>query len=249
MNPLDKEQHKPDMEIAGPRVHFLSYQSAEQWAWAGAVTLAAELRRALEQRPRARLLLSGGSTPGPVYQALSRAPLEWSRIDVALVDERWLRPDDPDSNSHLVHATLLQDKAAGARFETLTRTGRSVEEAVAAANLHANQVPDAVVLGMGGDGHTASLFPGMLGLEQALASPTAYVAVDASGCPGAGPWPRRISLTPAGLEPARMRLLLIRGEQKRRLFERAMDGTDPLELPIRLAFTTPGARLRVHWCP
>src|SRR3546814_16460682 len=89
----------------------------------------------------------------------------------------------------------------------------------------------------------------MLGLDQALASPTAYVAVDASGCPGSGPWPRRISLTPAGLEPSRMRLLLIRGEHKRRLFERAMDGTDPLELPIRLAFTTPGARLRVPSCP
>src|SRR3546814_11716359 len=89
----------------------------------------------------------------------------------------------------------------------------------------------------------------MLGLDQALASPTAYVAVDASGCPGSGPWPRRISLTPAGLEPSRMRLLLIRGEHKRRLFERAMDGTDPLELPIRLAFTHPAARLRVHWCP
>src|SRR3546814_17033745 len=76
---------------------------------------------------------------------------------------------------------------------------------------------------MGDDGHTASLFPGMLGLDQALASPTAYVAVDASGCPGSGPWPRRISLTPAGLEPSRMRLLLIRGEHKRRLFERAME--------------------------
>src|SRR3546814_19583653 len=93
--------------------------------------------------------------PISVYGALSRGPLEWSRIDVALVDERWRRPDDPDSNSHLVHATLLQDKAAKARFETLTRTGRSVEEAVAAANLHANLVPDAVVLGMGDDGHTA----------------------------------------------------------------------------------------------
>src|SRR5690606_24597648 len=159
--------------------------------------------------------------PGPVYQALARAPLEWSRIDVALVDERWLLPDDPDSNAHLVRGTLLQDQAACARFETLTRSGRSVEEAVASANLHANQVPDAVVLGMGADGHPASLFPCMLGLEQALASPNAYTAVDAKGCPGAGPWPRRISLTPAGLAPARMRLLLIRGEHKRRLFERA----------------------------
>ncbi len=243
------EQARPDLDVAGPRVHFLAWQSAEQWAWAGAVTIAAELRRALELQPRARLLLSGGKTPAPVYQALSRAPLAWDRVDVALVDERWLQPDDPDSNSHLVRATLLQDRAAAARFETLTRTGRSIEEAVAAANLHASQVADVVTLGMGDDGHTASLFPGMRGLEQAIASPSAYVSVDATGCPGAGPWPRRISLTPSGLAPSRTRLLLIRGEHKRSLFERAADGLDPLELPVRLAFTTPGARLRVHWAP
>jgi 6-phosphogluconolactonase len=239
----------PDVDVAGPRVHFLAWQSAEQWAWAGAVTIAAELRRALELRPRARLLLSGGKSPAPVYEALSRAPLAWDRVDVALVDERWLQPDDPDSNSHLVRTTLLQDKAAKARFETLTRTGRSIEEAVAAANLHASQPADVVTLGMGDDGHTASLFPGMRGLEQALTSRNAYLAVDAAGCPGAGPWARRISLTPAGLAPSRTRLLLIRGEHKRRLFERAADGDDVAELPIRLAFTTPGARLRVHWAP
>src|SRR3546814_15169099 len=88
----------------------------------------------------------------------------------------------------------------------------------------------------------------MLGLDQALASPTAYVAVDASGCPGSGPWPRRISLTPAGLEPSRMRLLPIRGEHKRRLFERAMAGTDPQGPPITLAFNTTVARQRGHSC-
>ena len=85
--------------------------------------------------------------------------------------------------------------------------------------------------------------------QAAIASANAYVSVNASGCPGSGPWPRRVSLTPAGLAPAHARLLLIRGEAKRELFERALDGEDVLELPIRLTFLTPGAPLLVHWAP
>jgi 6-phosphogluconolactonase len=85
-------------------------------------------------------------------------------------------------------------------------------------------------------------------LEQALASPASYVAVDAGGCPGAGPWPRRISLTPAGLAPAATRVLLLHGEDKRQGFERALAGTDPRDMPVRIAFTTPGATLDVYWC-
>jgi len=104
------------------------------------------------------------------------------------------------------------------------------------------------VLGMGGDGHTASLFPGMHGLDAALTSHESYVAVDASGCPGAGAWLRRISLTPAGLAPANSRILLLRGADKRVVFEQALAGTDPHELPVRIAFTTPGATLDVYWC-
>jgi 6-phosphogluconolactonase len=231
------------------RVQFNAYESAQQWAWASAVAMAAELRRTLEHAPRARLLLSGGKTPAPVYRALARAPLDWSRIDVGLVDERWLQPDDSDSNAYLVRDTLLKDHAATAHFETMTRLGRSIEDVVATANLHARQTPSVLTLGMGDDGHTASLFPRMRGLEQALASRNAYVAVDATGCPGAGAWSRRISLTPAGLAPAKMRLLLIRGDGKRALFERALAGDDVAAMPIRLAIAAPGPRLLVHWCP
>ncbi len=228
-------------------VHRYEHRNDEAWAYAGAVAIAGALQRALAARPRARLLLSGGTTPGPVLRALAQAPLEWERVDVGLVDERWLRPDDRDSNAFLVRATLLRENAAAAHFEPLTRPGRSIEEAVAAANLLARQAPDVVVLGMGGDGHTASLVPGMEGLERALASPAAYVAVNAEGCPGAGPWPLRISATPAGIAPAATRILLLRGLDKQAVFERALAGDDPRELPIRIAFLTPGAALDVYW--
>jgi len=230
-------------------VEFQSFQDSTQWAWAAAVILAAELRRALAQESRARLLLSGGHTPGPAYAALSRAPLEWDRIDVALVDERWLLPDDPDSNARMVRESLLSDRAAEARFESITAAGRSIEEAVTMANMHAAHPASVVVLGMGEDGQVASLFPGMIGLADALASPRPYEAIDATGCPGAGPWTRRISLTPAGLEPAGSRLLLIRGARKRAMLDQVLAGDDPMEFPVRLAFTTPGAPLRILWCP
>ena len=230
-------------------VELQSFQDGTQWAWAAAVILAGALGRALEAGTRVRLLLSGGDTPGPVYSALARAPLDWARVDVALVDERWLLPDDPDSNARLVRESLLRDAASAARFESITRPGRSIEDAVTAANMHAAQPASAVVLGMGDDGHVASLFPNMIGLADALASPRPYVAVDATGCPGALPWTRRVSLTPAGLAPARTRLLLIRGGHKRALLDRVLAGDDPMDFPARIAFTTPGAPLRVLWAP
>lgn len=231
------------------RVVFHDHADADAWADAAATAITYALGEALRERERARLLLSGGGTPAPVYRALAQADLDWRRVDVGLVDERWLQPDDPDSNARLARETLLQGPAAQAHFQGLTRTGQGIEEAVRVANLHAHQAADVVVLGMGPDGHTASLFPNMRHLADALAAPQAYVAVDASGCPGAGRFARRISLTPAGLAPSHARFLLIRGEAKHALFERATQGDDVRELPIRLAFTTPGASLQVHWAP
>lgn len=232
---------------AGGRYH--AHPDVAHWTREAAGGIATALRLALIERPRARLLLSGGSTPAPVYVALSKLVLDWSRVDVALVDERWLLPDDSDSNARLVRDSLLQNLAAGVRFEPLTRQGRSFDECVSAANMHARQPPAVVVLGMGPDGHTASLFPRMRGLDDALASRMAYVAVDAGGCPGAGNWLRRISLTPAGLAPATTRLLLIRGEDKRALLDRVVAGDDVHEYPVRIVFSTPGATTDVHWCP
>ncbi|MGH8080320.1 MAG: 6-phosphogluconolactonase [Lysobacter sp.] len=224
------------------------HRSTDTWTWACAVAIAAELRRDLVRHPRARLLLSGGTTPAPVYRALSRAPLDWARVDVALVDERWLLPDDPDSNAWLVRQHLLRDNAAAARFEQLTQPGRTLEEAVAFANAHARQNASAAVLGMGEDGHTASLFPDLPALDRVFASKQPYVAIDASGAPGAKQWSKRISLTPTGLAYAQSRFLLIQGQAKREVFRQALASGDAKHWPVLIGMDG-DIGLDVHWCP
>jgi 6-phosphogluconolactonase len=228
-----------------PTLAFHAHADPETWASAIATVVAEALRASPAARPH--LLVSGGHTPGPVFRRLAQAPLDWPSVDVGLVDERWLPPTDPDSNAHLVRENLLRDAARSAHFTGLARTGGPIDAAVEAANAHV-VAADVTLLGMGDDGHTASLFPHMADLDRALATTDPYIAVDAGGCPGAGPWPLRISLTPAGLAPSRMRLLLLRGTSKRDVLKQALAATDPHDFPVRLAFTTPGADLHVHWC-
>ncbi|MFC3549656.1 6-phosphogluconolactonase [Lysobacter cavernae] len=244
------DDHSPTPSSAGhlsSRYVLHAHPNADAWVWAAAVAIAAELRRDLVLRPRVRLLLSGGTTPAPVYAALAKAPLEWDRVDVALVDERWLLPDDPDSNARLVRTHLLQDHAGAARFEPLTSSGRRIEDAVAIANAHAHQAASVAVLGMGEDGHTASLFPGMADLDRALGSRQSYIAVDANGCSGARQWHKRISLTPAGLARTRARLLLLQGARKRAVFEQALASGDVHRWPVLAALGTSDSPLHVHW--
>lgn len=223
------------------------HREASAWASAIADACADALRRDLAAG-RARLLLSGGSTPAPAYEALSHYGLDWAMVRLALVDERWLPPGDADSNATLVRATLMQGRAAPAQLEPILIRDRGLDQSVAEANRHARD-SSVALLGMGPDGHTASLFPGARGLAEALASTQDYVSVDAAGCPGAGQFPLRISLTPAGLARARRRLLLVRGRDKRTLLERALAGSDTLELPVRALFALPGEPLHIHWCP
>lgn len=234
-------------QLISPPV-FHAHDDVDQWVAAVVADTIAALRHDLDRRGQARLLVSGGSTPAPVYRALAKHPLDWAKVEVALVDERWLPAGDPDSNAHLIQETLLTERAAAAHFQAMITSNRNLDEAVRAANEAATPA-SVVLLGMGPDGHTASLFPHMRGLADALACAADYVEVDAGGCSGAGPWSRRISLTPAGLAKAAVRLLLIRGEHKRVVVRRALEGTDPAELPIRTAFSLPGAPLQIHWCP
>ena len=169
-------------------------------------------------------------------------------MSLALVDERWVPPGDPDSNATLVRATLLDGRAAAATLEPLVMPDGTLDDAVRGANRRA-RFASAALLGMGPDGHTASLFPKARGLREALDARADYVSVDAAGCAGAGPWPLRISLTPHGLAKARRRVLLVRGAAKRALLEQALGGDDVEALPVRALFALPGDALQIHWCP
>ena len=239
-------EHVPDPSGA-VRLHV--HRDPHVWTWAAAVAVAADLRRDLELNARTRLLVSGDAMAAPVYQALARAPLDWARVDIGLTDERWLRPDDPDSRAAAVRRDLLRDHAATARFETLTAAGRRIEDALASANAHAQQPAQVAVLTLGDDGRIAGLFPQSLDYPRALASRQAYAVLDASMAPDEAPWARRITLTPDGLARVRARVLLLRGAAQRRLLEESFDpAAGGMPTPLQSLQGT-GTPLQAHWCP
>lgn len=203
------------------------------------------LRQAIEADGRASLLVSGGRSPIPFFEALSSRELDWKRVQVGLVDERWVAPDQDGSNETLVRRHLLQGPAAAASFLGLYQPAASLEEAARLAGraLAALKQPvDVVVLGMGEDGHTASLFPGSPNLAQALAGTCAEPCM-AMLAPVA-PYPR-ISLTWPVLARARLRCLAIQGPGKLETLRQALRA-DPLRMPIR-AFL--GDALEIYWSP
>lgn len=216
----------------------------EQLAGQLAEAAAAGLRADLASRERALLVVSGGSTPVPFFQALAAAELPWERIEVTLADERWVAEDDPDSNARLVREHLLQGPAVAATFVPLTSGHDTPEEGVAevAGRLERLAWPaSVVVLGMGGDGHTASLFPDSPELALALSTAEAAVAVRAPSQPQP-----RLTLSADRLHQARRHLLHITGDDKRAVLARALTGDDTRELPIRAFFSCP---LAVYWAP
>ncbi|HEX7885009.1 MAG TPA: 6-phosphogluconolactonase [Phenylobacterium sp.] len=214
-----------------------SYPRGAVLADAVARAIQTQLTAALRTHGRAGLVATGGRSPGPVYDRLAASTgLDWTRVVVTLSDERCVQADDPHSNARLVRERLLRGPAARAHLLSLWP-----EPAPAA--LAALQPFDAVMLGMGEDGHIASLIPGDPGLEDALTTAEPLRRVPA----GLGKPPvARVTLTLRALANARAIFLLIAGEAKRGVIERALAGED---LPVGRLVSQSKAPIRIFWTP
>jgi 6-phosphogluconolactonase len=212
---------------------LLAFESREDLALAVADALEAVIRDALANRPRARIALSGGGTPGPAYRLLADRALDWSRVDLALVDDRWVAPGEPGSNETLLREAFAQ--ADGAAVHGMWAGGHDAAvDAAAREAVYAALLPfDGMLLGMGSDAHTASWFPGSKGLEDAMSPQASSVlaAIDASGCPGSQVWPHRITLTLPPVASAGWIGLMLTGADKRSVLEAAL-GSPVLDAPI-----------------
>ncbi|HWT96819.1 MAG TPA: 6-phosphogluconolactonase [Terriglobales bacterium] len=208
--------------------------------------LTALLRQGLQMRGKASLAVPGGTTPGPVFDRLADTELDWSHVTVTLTDERWVPATDPASNEHLVRQRLLQRKAQAARLIGLHSAAATPNAGIAEVSARLDALPlpfDAVLLGMGGDGHFASLFPGMAALAEGLALDKATRCV-ANDAPINGQ--SRISLTLPLLLQAKMLLLAVRGADKLAVIERAKT-TSPTDLPIAAVLRQERVPVEIHY--
>ena len=219
---------------------FVEYPDRELMMFSLADQLASDLNMALRQNPRASFSVPGGTTPGQVFDILSGVGLNWAQVSVFLNDERWVDEASPRSNTRLLRERLLRDAAAAAKMIPLYAPADTPEDVLdALATGIAPHLPITVLLlGMGADMHTASLFPGADKLTEALSSHAPVLMAlraDAAGEP-------RITLTAPVLAGAMHIHILITGAEKRTAIEAAAH-LPPLQAPVRVVLDN----ATVHW--
>ncbi|QHF06971.1 6-phosphogluconolactonase [Pseudomonas syringae] len=221
------------------------FDTAQQLADALAEKVAERLKQAISENGLATLVVSGGRSPVAFFQSLATQPLEWSKVVISLADERFVPTEHADSNAGLLQRHLLQGPVAKARFLGLYSVASSVEEAAQAADQALAELPpiDVLILGMGDDGHTASLFPNSPNLSEALdlQGERRCLPMLAPSVPH-----QRLTLTRRLLASARSPILSVSGQAKLDTLRTALAGDDLAEMPVR-AFLNPS--LEIYWCP
>ncbi len=226
-------------------------RDAEDFTQKAVFRIASVLDAAIAERGAATIALAGGSTPGPVYDRLGLCLIEWSRVTATLVDERWTPEHRPDSNARLVRESLLAGPARACRFVAFRRAGPTPQAAAERLDRAFRALPrplDLVVLGMGDDGHIASLFPHapelVTGLDPRSAARCMAVA------PGhTAPLQPRVTLTARTLLDAQRVILLIRGAAKWSALQSALTAGPFEDAPVRAVLHQSLTPLEIYWAP
>ncbi|UMY62635.1 6-phosphogluconolactonase [Pseudomonas sp. LS.1a] len=224
-------------------VHELA--DAKALAATQAHDVAERLRAAIAAKGQACLVLSGGRSPVPFLEKLASENLDWAKVTVSLADERWVPVEHADSNAGLLVRHLFKGAAAKARFVGLYQQAENLDVAAGKADQALAELPpiDVLVLGMGDDGHTASLFPASPNLEAGLdlANPRRCLPLLAPSVPH-----QRLSMTRSLLASAAFTALSVQGQGKLATLRAALAGNDLTEMPIRAFLHAP---LDIYWCP
>ncbi|MFJ4064948.1 6-phosphogluconolactonase [Pseudomonas sp. NPDC089996] len=225
------------------QVHELA--DAKTLATTLAHDVAERLRAAIAAKGQACVVLSGGRSPVPFLEQLASEQLDWAKVTVSLADERWVPVEHADSNAGLLARHLLKGAAAKARFVGLYQQAENLDAAAAEADRALAELPaiDVLVLGMGDDGHTASLFPNSPNLAEGLApnSQRRCLPMLAPSVPH-----QRLSMTRSLLASAAFIALSVQGQGKLATLRAALAGNDFSEMPIRAFLHDP---LDIYWCP
>jgi len=223
------------------------FDTREEASIAAAKRLVRNLSKRLEHQPAASLVVSGGSTPVRCFAELAGLDIDWSRVHVLLSDERWVPPADDSSNEKLVRETLLQEHAAAATLWPTYDDDVDIEDRCEALDEIIRTLPipfASSLLGMGEDGHFASLFPDADNLDQGLDADSHQLCIPVRTA--ASPHPR-ISLTLAAVSRSDEVILLIFGDAKRQVYERAKETGN--SYPIAHLIKQERAPVHVFWAP
>ncbi len=235
------------MQTGNAKVEWREEGSADALASRLATDIAGLLQAAVEKKGGALLSVSGGTTPVRFFDKLSHQDLDWGKITIILADERCVPIESSRSNARLVALNLLQNKAAKARFEGLYETAGTAEEIASLADERMRALPfppDAVVLGMGTDGHVASLFPDWDRLAYALAPATGDFVLPVHAPSAVEP---RLTLPLARIVEAPFIALLMEGEEKKHVLQEILDGKRGAVVPVREVIKNAQSPVKIYW--
>lgn len=212
------------------------------------------LSEALSKHGSATLLVSGGSTPAPLYEALSKTDLNWKKIKIALVDERWVDQDHTASNEALIKRTLLINNARVSEFTGMKNAAKTAAAGQSETETLYRKLPQPfslAIVGMGPDGHTASLFPHAKGLSDALKgdNDNLTAAITATPSEVTGPNTERLTLSLAGLLKSDRIVILFTGEDKLAVFGEAQKPGPVEDMPIRALLHQEEVPIELYWAP